>query len=141
MTPAPLLLVEDNEDDVFLMKRALQLAGITRPLHVAEDGQAAIDHLERHADDPAAHPALVLLDLKLPFRSGHEVLSWIRSHPRYSRLVVIVLTSSSETVDRDRAYDLRANSYVVKPGTSAALHKLAEALRLWWLEHNLPPHR
>lgn len=140
MSSHTLLLVEDNEDDVFLMKRALRFAGIKNPLQIAEDGQAAIDYLAgagAYADRTRFPlPHLVFLDLKLPYKTGHEVLEWIRRQPAFSTLIVIVLTSSSEPVDLARAYQLGANSFVVKPPTSALLQKLAESFKLWWLTYN-----
>jgi CheY-like chemotaxis protein len=140
MSSYTILLVEDNEDDVFLMKRALRAAGITNPLQIAEDGQAAIDYLAgagAYADRTLTPlPMIVFLDLKLPYKSGHEVLEWIRRQPNLETLVVIVLTSSNEQIDLDRAYKLGANSFVVKPPTTALLHKLVESFKLWWLTHN-----
>lgn len=140
MSSRTLLLVEDNEDDVFLMKRALRAAAVENPLQIAEDGQAAIDYLagaEEYADRTRFPlPFLVFLDLKLPYKNGHEVLEWIRRQPQFSSLIVIVLTSSSEPVDLARAYKLGANSFVVKPPTSALLQKLAESFKLWWLTYN-----
>lgn len=141
-----ILLVEDNEDDAFLMKRALRDAGIENPLHIAEDGQEAIDYLSSIAKSgPGADgsPMIVFLDLKLPLKSGHEVLAWIRSHPLFEKLIVIVLTSSNEPVDLNRSYELGANSYVVKPPTVKQLLEMAESFKLWWLKQNkaadLPP--
>ena len=135
-----ILLVEDNEDDVFLMKRALREAGIQNPLQIVEDGQDAVDYLSgtgRYADGPpAAIPMVVFLDLKLPRKSGHEVLEWIRRQPRFEKLIVIVLTSSNEPVDLNRSYRLGANSFVVKPPTAKELLELAEAFKLWWLKQN-----
>jgi CheY-like chemotaxis protein len=127
MNSRTILLVEDNEDDVFLMKRALRGAGINNPLQIAEDGQAAIDYLAGAGAyaDRTLHPLpmIVFLDLKLPYKSGHEVLEWIRQEPHLKTLVVIVLTSSSEKVDLDHAYKLGANSFVVKPPTTVLLQK------------------
>jgi len=140
MSSYTILLVEDNEDDVFLMKRALRGAGITNPLQIAEDGQAAIDYLAgvgAYADRTLTPlPMIVFLDLKLPYKSGHEVLEWIRQQPHLKTLVVIVLTSSNERVDLERAYKFGANSFVVKPPTTVLLQKLVESFKLWWLTHN-----
>jgi CheY-like chemotaxis protein len=142
MSGHTILLVEDNDDDVFLMKRALRAAGIKNPLQVVEDGQAAINYLAGqgdHADRTRSPlPAIVFLDLKLPYKSGHEVLAWIRNQPQFETLVVIVLTSSNERVDLDLAYKLGANSFVVKPPTATLLLKLAESFKQWWLTHNQP---
>jgi CheY-like chemotaxis protein len=113
------LLVEDNEDDVFLMRRALRDSGVSISLHVVEDGQQAIDYLAgegRYVDRSLApSPALVFLDLKLPYLDGFEVLSWIRAVERLRRLPVVVLTSSPEERDRRRAAELGADQYCVKP--------------------------
>src|SRR4051812_28005161 len=99
-TSGTILLVEDNEDDVFLMTRALKAAGIANPLQIVEDGQQAIDYLKgagRFADrNTYPMPAIVFLDLKLPIMMGLEVLEWIRGEPGLSDIVVVVLTSSNE---------------------------------------------
>lgn len=81
-------------------------------------------------------PTVVFLDLKLPPKTGREVLQWIRAQPQFTKLIVIVLTSSSETVGLNRSSQLGANSFVVKPPTPEELPKLAEAFKLWWLRQN-----
>lgn len=137
---APILLVEDNEDDIFLMKRALKNSGILNPLHVVEDGQEAIDYLEGTGNftDRVAHPipAIVFLDLKLPLKGGLDVLTWIRGKRELESLVVIVLTSSNEPYDIKAAYSLGANSYLVKPPTATQLLDLVKAFKWYWLEMN-----
>jgi CheY-like chemotaxis protein len=139
-TNRALLLVEDNEDDVFLMKRALKGARVVNPLHVVEDGQEAVDYLAgtgKFADrSQYPLPAVVFLDLKLPYISGHDVLAWIRRQKELDALVVIVLTSSNEASDLSRCYSLGANSYVVKPPTPQQLEELAKAFKWYWLEYN-----
>jgi CheY-like chemotaxis protein len=139
-THRALLLVEDNEDDVFLMKRALKGARVVNPLYVVEDGQEAVDYLGgagKFADrDQYPLPAVVFLDLKLPYISGHDVLAWIRRQKNLDGLIVIVLTSSNEASDLSRCYALGANSYVVKPPTPEQLEELAKAFRWYWLEYN-----
>jgi CheY-like chemotaxis protein len=140
MTNRALLLVEDNEDDVFLMKRALTEAHVTNQLCIVEDGQQALDYLAgtgKFADrENYPLPAVVFLDLKLPYVSGHEVLAWIRGQKELESLVVIVLTSSNEASDLSRAYSLGANSYLVKPPTPEQLADLAKAFKWYWLEYN-----
>ncbi|HLP26590.1 MAG TPA: response regulator [Acidobacteriota bacterium] len=130
---APLLLVEDNEDDVFIFQRAFRRAGLGVPLQVASDGQDAIDYLSGagHYRDRAAHPlpAMIFLDLKLPRRSGHDVLSWIGQQTDLPALPVIILTSSAEQRDLQRARDLGALHYLVKPPSPAALAELVETHR------------
>ena len=139
-TANSILLVEDNEDDVFLMKRALKSAGITNPLRIMEDGQRAIDYFSGTGEfaDRGQYPipAIVFLDLKLPIKMGLDVLAWIRAREEFATLVVVVLTSSNESSDVKRAYGLRANSYVVKPPTAEQLLDLAKAFKWYWLEFN-----
>jgi CheY-like chemotaxis protein len=139
-TSGTILLVEDNEDDVFLMKRALKGAGVTNPLQVVEDGQQAIDYLSGTGQfsnrEQFPIPAIVFLDLKLPILRGLEVLDWIRQQPHLEDVVVVVLTSSNEPYDLKEAYRLGANSYLVKPPTADQLIDLAKAFRWYWLEFN-----
>jgi CheY-like chemotaxis protein len=136
----PILLVEDNEDDIYLMKRALNEAGVTNPLYTVEDGQEATDYLlgaNQFADrSQYPLPSLIFLDLKLPLKSGHEVLAWIRSQPELESIVVVVLTSSDEPADISRAYKLGANSYLVKPPTVEQLLDLAKTFKWYWLHYN-----
>ncbi len=137
-----ILLVEDSADDVFFMKRALKTAGFTTPPQVAKDGQMALDYLEGangFADrEKFPLPSLVLLDLKLPQVLGLDVLKWIRSRPAFQVLPVIVLTSSGERSDLDRAYRLGANSFMVKP-TPDDLPALTKCLADYWFRFNLIP--
>jgi CheY-like chemotaxis protein len=134
-----ILLIEDNKDDLFLMKRALLSARIVNPVLVAETGQEAMDYLGgtgKFADrDSYPIPAVVFIDLKLPFVFGHEVLAWIRRQKEFESLVVIVLTSSNEASDLNRCYSLGANSYLVKPPTAEQLEALAKAFKWQWLEY------
>jgi CheY-like chemotaxis protein len=142
MSPTePILLVEDNNDDVFFFQRAWNAAVVPNPLKVVRDGQQAVAYLEGTGEyaDRQTHPmpAMVLLDLKLPFRNGHEVLSWIRSNPSTRRLLVVLLTSSRETTDVRKAYELGANGYLAKPGSAAQLIEMVRAIRSYWLELNV----
>ena len=138
-TRGPILLVEDNEDDVFFMQRCIKAAGITNPVHVEGDGQSAIDYLEgsgRYADRQA-HPLpfLVFLDLKMPRKSGLDVLSWIRSQPHLQGMVVLILTTSREETDVQRAYSLGVNSFLVKPPNAALLNELMKLVKAFWLDN------
>jgi CheY-like chemotaxis protein len=81
-------------------------------------------------------PAVIFLDLKLPLKSGHDVLNWIRNQKRFSAIVVVVLTSSDHPSDIQKAYHLGANSYLVKPPTADELIDLAKAFKWYWLEYN-----
>lgn len=134
-----ILLVEDSEDDVFLMKRTLSVAGVSNPVSVVTDGEQAVRYLSGEGEfrDRTAFPlpVVVFLDLKLPLKSGHEVLAWIRAQPAFESLIVVMLTSSDEPSDLRRAYSLGANSYLVKPLTPKQLTDLAEAFNWRWLKY------
>jgi CheY-like chemotaxis protein len=123
-----LLLVEDNRDDVFFLQRALQKANISAPIEVAQDGQAAIDYLKAGIGcrelAPRPLPVVVLLDLKVPYVSGFEVLKWIREQPALANLPVVILTSSPEQRDRELALALGATGYLVKPPTAEMMRQL-----------------
>ena len=138
-----ILLVEDNEDDAYLMTRALSPAEIDSPVHVVTDGEQAVNYLRgsgRFADRTEFPlPGLVLLDLKLPRVSGFEVLEWIQKEPSLPELVVVVLSSSGETRDVNMAYRFGARSYLVKPPRAASFVDLARGLKLYWLQLNQPP--
>lgn len=138
-----ILLVEDNPKDVFLVQRAFRKAQIVTPLHVVSDGDAAIHYLSGKApyNDRVAHPlpVVVLLDLKLPRRSGAEVLSWIRQQPHLRRLPVVVLTSSREYTDVNHIYDIGANAYIVKPPDFDQLVDILKTLNLHWITYNEKP--
>ncbi|MEW6156865.1 MAG: response regulator [Verrucomicrobiota bacterium] len=139
-TKRALLLVEDNEDDVFLMQRALKEAAVANPLFIVSDGQEALDYLAGQGKFSARAtyplPAVIFLDLKLPYKSGHEVLKWLRQQPEFDSVVVVVLTSSNEPNDVSKSYALGANSYLVKPPTPEQLLDLAKAFKWYWLEYN-----
>jgi len=138
-----ILLVEDDEDDAFLLTRALRTAQIENPLHVVTDGEQAVAYLkgEGRFADRTQHPlpGLVLLDLKLPRISGFEVLQWIQNEPALPQLVVVVLSSSGEKRDINMAYRFGARSYLVKPPTAANFVDLANGLKLYWLQLNQAP--
>lgn len=143
MITCPILQVEDREEDVFLLKYAFEKAEIRNPVHVASDGQAAIDYLSgagRFSDrEKFPMPCLVLLDLKLPRKMGLEVLQWIRSQPRLRTLIVIIMSSSLFEGDIQRAYELGVNAFLVKPSDSNTMAAICKAIRDFWLAHNKPP--
>jgi CheY-like chemotaxis protein len=132
-----ILLVEDNKDDVFLMKRALEKARIVNPVTVLDTGQEAMDYLAGKGEfadrETYPIPAAIFLDLKLPFVYGHEILGWIRGQKEFESVVVIVLTSSNQASDLSRCYALGANSYLVKPPTAEQIEALARAFKWPWL--------
>lgn len=133
-------LVEDNDDDLYFMMRALKAADIVNPLQILRTGRDAIDYFsgrERFSDrELNPLPFLLLLDLKLPDVSGFEVLRWVKAHTSLHTLTTIVLTTSGEAKDIERAYKLGANSYLVKPSGSDGLLDQVRALKQYWLVHN-----
>ena len=136
-------IVEDDPDDVALIKRAFRRAEVSNPLVFLSDGDSAVSYLEGSgpfADrDGAQHPMLMLLDLKLPRRSGLEVLEWVRGRADLNPLTVVVLTSSREARDLQRAYELGVTSYLVKPVHFDELLNLTRALKLYWITYNERP--
>ncbi len=139
-----ILLADDSEDDLMLMKMAYKQSGLTHPLHSVNGGVQAIAYL--HGDGAFADrtryplPSLLLLDLNMPIKSGFEVLSWVRSQPGLRRLPVVLLTTSDEPADINRAYDLGVNSYAVKPAAFGGLLDLLKRLESWWLTANQGPN-
>src|SRR5947209_6074161 len=139
-----ILLVKDDFTDEQLLRRAFNKAGVLTPVKTVKNGDEAVAYLE--GDSPfnnrAEHPfpGVIILDLKLPRRSGFEVLEWIRTRTNDTRLVpVVVLSSSSVAKDVNRAYALGANSYLSKPYKSAEFVELAQAFRNYWLNTNEDP--
>jgi CheY-like chemotaxis protein len=132
-----ILLVEDDSNDVLLVRRAFRRAGLSARIEVASDGEAAVAYLAAMPTDSA--PGLVLLDLKLPRQPGLDVLHWLRQQPGLRRLPVVVLTASRESTDVNRAYDLGANSFLVKPVGFTELLEMVRTLGLYWLGMNEAP--
>jgi DNA-binding response OmpR family regulator len=142
-TSGTILLVEDDPNDALLMQRALRRANLENRVQILQDGEAAILYLS--GQTPYADrtqypvPVLAVLDLKLPRRSGLEVLAWIRQQETIRRLPVVIFTSSTEKTDVNRAYDLGVNSYLVKPVNFDALVGMVKMLDMYWLTFNEKP--
>ncbi len=138
-----LLLVEDNPHDAELTIRALKKRNLTNTLFIAEDGAEALDYI--FAQGKYSHreinnlPKVILLDLKLPKVSGLEVLKALKNHALTHTIPVVVVTSSAEDPDIKAAYDLGANSYVVKPVDFDQFSESMSNLGFYWLFVNRPP--
>jgi DNA-binding response OmpR family regulator len=135
-----LLHVEDDPNDVLLLQRAFRKAGINLNIQSVSDGDKAVAYLSG-ADgygerDKFPAPSLVMLDLKMPRKSGLEVLQWIRAEAKLKRLLVVIFTSSRHDEDVNRAYDLGANSYLVKPVGFDMLVEMAKIIHQYWLVTN-----
>lgn len=136
--PLRILLVEDNPSDVELALHALESHRLDNPIDVARDGQEALEYLSRSNEADNELPHLILLDIKLPLVDGLEVLERIKSEPDTCHIPVVVLTSSNEGPDIERAYQLGANSYIVKPVEFAQFCDTVRQLGMYWLLFNQP---
>jgi CheY-like chemotaxis protein len=142
-TISPVLLAEDEESDVLFMERAFAKAGVMNPLIAVHNGSQVVAYLDgegKYADRlKYPEPFLLLLDLKMPLMDGFEVLEWIQQKPRWrDGLPVIVLTASGHDPDLKRALDLGAHEYLIKPSDMHGLVTMVTALKLRWLESDLP---
>jgi len=131
------LLVEDDLNDIFLVKRAFRTARIPNPLQVVTDGEEALSYLrgESKYADREAHPLpkLMVMDINMPRRSGFEVLEWVKGKPGPLRRIPIIIVSSSDNpADINRAYELGANAYMVKPMNYRAVEHLFESITNYW---------
>lgn len=138
-----ILLVEDDSNDILFIQRAFRRSKLDNPIQVVRDGDQAVAYLSGKGDYANRNvyplPAMILLDLKLPRRSGLEVLEWLRNQPVLKRIPVVILTSSKENIDVDRAYDIGVNSYLLKPVNYNALNEMIATLNAFWLKLNCYP--
>jgi len=130
------LLVEDDLNDIFLVKRAFKTAQLETPLQVVTDGEEATHYLSGHgkyADrDAYPLPKLIVMDIKMPRMTGFDVLEWIKNDGTLRRIPVIIVSSSNRPQDIDRAYELGANAYMVKPVNYRAVEHLFESITHYW---------
>ena len=134
----PILLVEDNPMDVDLTLRAFRRRNLTNPVEIARDGEEALAWMERW-EAGEEMPVVILLDLKLPKVDGLEVLKRLKEHPVFKLIPVVVLTSSGQERDIREAYDLGANSYIVKPVDFDKFMEVAGQIELYWMVLNKHP--
>ena len=131
-----ILLVEDEENDAALVQMAFKRSKIVNPLHWAKDGLDAIAYL--NGDGPYADrklypfPEIMILDLKMPRMSGLELLAWIREHPQFRVIPTIIMTSSQQDADIEKAYSLGANTYMIKPSSFEELARMVSLAREYW---------
>ena len=135
------LYADDDENDAFLIRHAFKQAGSPDLLTVVSDGQQVIDFLQSALANGNEIPSIILLDLKMPGKSGFDVLSWVRSNPALRALPVIVLTSSSHDSDVRRSYELGATAYLVKPSNPEEIRRLTTSVQSFWLQFNKVPQR
>jgi CheY-like chemotaxis protein len=133
----PILLVEDRAVDIDLTRRAFDKRKLVNPLQVARDGEEAVAFFDRwEAGEPI--PICILLDLRMPKMNGLEVLRRLKSHPKFSCIPVVILTTSTEDRDIEEAYKLGCNSYIVKPVDFDKFIEVAANIELYWCALNMP---
>ena len=140
---AVILLVEDRDDDVYLVRHALAKARVYNPFFVVTDGEQAIAYLEgrdKYANrEEYPPPDIMLLDLKMPRMDGFEVLQYVRSRDDFKALRIIALTSSEDLFDVNKAYEMGANSFLVKPLEFENYSAMMRTLASFWLHHSRTP--
>jgi len=138
-----ILLADDSAEDTFIIRQAFERAHVPNPLHAVSSGDEAISYLKaegRYANrEEYPLPDLFLLDLKMPGLDGFDVLRWIRRQPGLGSMRVVVLTSSDQLHDVNQAYQLGANSFMVKPADFDNFIELGKSLQNYWLRHSEAP--
>ncbi len=134
MNACPIIVAEDDETDLLILRMALERSRLPNPLIVVKDGPQLVDYLNSVANDGSkSHPALLLLDLKLPKLNGFEILAWLRSNPELKDLPAVVLSSSDQEEDIQKARQLGASDYYVKPHSLGELVNYLHQLSTKWL--------
>ena len=138
-----ILLVDDRENDREIMRVAFKKANFSNPLQEVHNGEEAIAYLKGedvYTDrNKFPLPAVMLLDLNMPMKNGFDLLSWVRTQPALKRLSIVILTASTRMEDVERAFDLGANSFLVKPSNIDALIAMIRCLRDWLQINHFPP--
>ena len=141
--PGTILLVEDEASDAALLRMGFEKAKVLNPIVHLSNGDDALLYLEgrgRYADRTTFPlPVLILLDLKLPGMTGFQLLQWMRTRSDVRRIPVVVLTNDDASETINAAYDLGANSYLVKPGGAAEIARMVNAIRQYWIDMNEAP--
>ena len=133
----PIFLVEDNPVDLDLTLRAFKLRKLANPIIVARDGEEALAMMYSCLKDNNL-PIVILLDLKLPKINGLDVLKELKTNPSFKKIPVVILTTSADNTDIDTAYELGANSYIVKPVNFEKFIEVVEKIELYWNVINNP---
>ena|SRR5215471_956520 len=138
-----ILLAEDREDDILLIRKAFEKGGLLNPLQVVKNGEEAVAYLkgEGKFSDRAKYPLpqLLIVDLKMPLMDGFEVIQWVRQQPNLAPMRIVVLTSSDHIKDVNRAYRLGANSFLVKPDEFEHYLETCNNIRHYWLGMDQAP--
>lgn len=135
MRSAHILLVEDNEGDIFLAQEALKESEIENKVSIARDGQEALDFIYKiNGFEHQATPDLIILDVNLPKKNGHEVLCEIKKHDSYKKIPVIILSTSSSRKDIDLSYQNYANCYITKPAEVTDFLNTIASIQKYWLD-------
>ena len=138
-----ILLVDDSENDLFLMRVAFKKAAFNSPIQEVHNGEQAIAYLKGESiySDRKQYPlpSVMLLDLNMPMKNGFDVLAWVRKQPLFKHLSVIILTASVRNEDVERAFDLGATSYLLKPSALEDLIAMIGCLRDWLQINHFPP--
>jgi chemotaxis family two-component system response regulator Rcp1 len=133
-TPIEVLLVEDNPGDVRLLEEAFKEGRFFGRLHVVNDGEQALAFLRRqHPYENSPRPHLVLLDLNLPLKKGHEILAEVKDEKELRQIPIFILSTSSGSEDISKAYDLHANCYIPKPIAFENLIRMGQHIQAFWL--------
>ncbi|MBV9610399.1 MAG: response regulator [Acidobacteria bacterium] len=138
-----ILLIEDEASDAALIRRGFEKVKVLNPIVHMSNGDTALEYLSGTGEykDRVKHPlpVLILLDLKLPGMTGLQLLQWRRTQKHVRRIPVVVLTMNEDPATINDAYDLGANSYLVKPGDAAHIMKVVETIQQYWVKLNEPP--
>lgn len=141
--PINILLVDDDEDDLFFAQRALDKSNLPNNTYTVHNGIELLDYLNHrgaYTPETAPRPDIILLDLNMPKMNGTEALKELRSHTELAHIPVILFTTSGAEQDIKTSYKLGANSYIKKPGDFNKLVEIMNALKTYWIEHaTLPP--